>query len=196
MPPPRTRLLTAVGFVAVLVTLGTTDAFLTRGTMKLPSPLTADLMGEGDAAPKGVMKNEGLPVDAILQSQQLEGVGTSQKSLLERVVRNPSEVTTQILLKDNDRIALFSRVETPSAKTYFSALKDALHSSFSSAVTDLRDETELSSTRPARNILTFKDPAIAEERIILLRVRQRLFEFHVAEGKEADVQALVEALSQ
>jgi hypothetical protein len=193
----RSRILLSVGFTTLLVALGASDAFLTKGTMKFPSPLTAQVAPMANTGPSaGIVRHNGPSVESILQAQSLALLPASQQSLLSRIVKDPSQVRTVALLKDDTRIALFSWMETSNAKTYFTALKDALHSSFSSAIQDLRDEMELSSTRPARNILTFKDPAIDPERIVLLRIRQRLFELHVTDGKNADVDALVEALSQ
>jgi hypothetical protein len=191
----RTRILTAVSFVAVLVALGTTDVLLTGKRMKFPA-LSASVSHPTQQEAIGVMRNEGASVPDILRSQSIETATSSEQSLLERIVPADAKVQTQILLKSNDRIALFAWIETPNAKTYFAALKDALHASFSPAVKDLRDDMELSSDRPARNILTFRDPAISAERITFIRIRQRIYELHTTDGKDADVQALMDVLSR
>ena len=50
--------------------------------------------------------------------------------------------------------------------------------------------------RPTRNLLTFLDPGLSSERIVFVRVRERLYELHVAPGKDDVLFELVEALTQ
>jgi hypothetical protein len=143
-----------------------------------------------------VGKRNGPDVEEVLRTLQLEAAPSSQASLLLRVAQKPDRIRTVSLLKDGDRIALLSWMESPDVKNVFAALKDALHTSFSPSVADLRDDTLSAPDRPAVNLLTFRDPAIDEERLLFARVRERLYEVHVAAGKENDVQALMDALTR
>jgi hypothetical protein len=191
-------LLTATGFTALLLGLGTADAILTKDRIVLPSPLAADLTSTGTGMsliPDAVTKNNGATVEAILREQSITTVVTSERSLLARIVSDPSTVHTAVLLKNGDRIALLSWTESPQVKLYFQALKDSLHSSFSPALKNLRDDTVSGNGRPTMNVLTFRDPAIAEERLFFVRVRERLFEVHATDGKEKDTEILLEALA-
>lgn len=183
-------LLTGLAFSAVLVGLGASDALLTSSHMTLPSPLAADI------AEAGIAKNNGPTVGEVLKSLGIETASPSTESLLMRVAGETGKVQSMVLLKDNDRIASLSWMESPDVKRTFSALKDALHSSFSASVTDLTDEVRTAPDRPVSNFLTFRDPGIDPERLVFLRVRERLYELHVTDGKEADVNTLLEALSK
>ncbi len=192
----RTPILTALGFTAILLALAVSDALLTQSTLDLPFPstsptLTADVTGIVAPAKSG-----GTPVEQILKAQSMEFSSTSEQSLLVRIVPEPSIVRTQVLLKNGDRLALVSWMESPSVKTYFNSLKDALHASFSDKVSDLRDETLTAPDKPTVNFLTFRDPTIAPERLVFLRIRERLFELHVADGKDVQIAALLTELSR
>lgn len=183
-------ILIASAFTALLLALGTTDALLMGKRALLPSsPLAADVGG-------GVTKNNGPEVVDAFASQSIEVAPPTQQSILERIVGTGKNVRSAVLLKGEDRIAFFSWMESPDVKTYFQALKDALHASFTPAVTDLRDEARVSSDRPVANFLTFRDTGIDPERLLFVRVRERLFEVHVTDGKEKEVDALMEALSK
>ncbi len=105
-------------------------------------------------------------------------------------------VEARVILKDNDRLAYFAWIDSPDAKITFTALKEALKTSFSSQLQDLVDETQERPDKPVRNVLSFLDPAIHSERVLFVRVRQRLYEFHIAPGREADIQGLMDALTE
>ena len=120
----------------------------------------------------------------------------SDSTLIGQIVP-PDHATTQsvVLLKDNDRAGVIAWVDSPQVKIYFMALKEALHSTFSADVKDLVDETQERPGKPTRNLLTFKDPVISEERIVFVRIRERLYEIHVAEGMDEAMFNLVETLT-
>jgi len=98
-------------------------------------------------------------------------------------------------VKDGDRIGLIAWADSPQVKIYLLALKEALHSTFSPEMRDLVDEAQEREGKALRNLLTFLDPAINEERVVFIRIRERLYEFHVAEGKDAVVFDLIETLT-
>jgi len=78
----------------------------------------------------------------------------------------------------------------------FLALKESLHGLFSPDMRDLLDENQAPEGKPPRNFLTFLDPAISEERLVFVRVRERLYEFHIAQAKEDAMYKLVETLTE
>ncbi|MFA6038848.1 MAG: hypothetical protein WCV62_04905 [Candidatus Peribacteraceae bacterium] len=189
----RTPLLTALGFTAVLLALAVADAVITSPA--LPSSLPANLQPPV-ASGQGVPKQTGPSVEQILSSLRMETATARETGLIARIVPEPQNVKSAVLLREEDRLAWASWIESPDVKTYFNAIKEALHASFSPGMTELKDETFSAPQKPVVNFLTFRDPAIAPERIVFLRVRERLFEFHVAEGKDADIAALLTELSK
>ncbi|MEK7218389.1 MAG: hypothetical protein AAB728_02895 [Patescibacteria group bacterium] len=189
----RTPLLTAFGFAAVLLLLAVTDALVTLpslgATVQLQPP-------GGTAVRQGVGKQAGPGVEDVFSTLTIETAATRETGLIPRIVPDPQNVRTRVLLRENDRLAFACWVEGPRVKAYFNAIKEALHASFSPRMTGLKDQTFAEPGKPVVNFLTFRDPAIAPERIVFLRVRERLFEFHVEEGKDADIAALLTELSK
>ena len=190
------RILIGSLFVLLLVAIGTADALITQDLNILPE--TARTNGEGTAVeePYGIEKQEGPDVFEVLNSQGITTKGTNEENVLSQIVQNEGDVEARVILKDNDRLAFLAWAEALDAKVYFTALKEALHNSFSSELQDLVDEVQEREGKPVRNVLSFFDPAIHEERLLFIRVRQRLFEFHVAPGKEPDIQTLMDALTE
>lgn len=121
---------------------------------------------------------------------------TAERSLLSAVVKEPSLVNTRVLLLDGDRAGLLSWIETPNVKQVFLVLKDSLATLFSPEVRDLLDEMQSPEGKPPRNFLTFLDPSLSEERFVFVRIRERLYEFHIATGKDEAMYKLVEELTQ
>ena len=192
----RTFLVTG-GFILALLLLGVADAQLTKKTLVMPEVTAPDSTGaETMKAPieGGVEKQSGPAIESVLEKLQMTSGPASEASILSRVV--PDAVTTWVLLKNGDRAGMISFVDSPNVKTYFIALKEALQKSFSPGLKDLLDETQEREGKPIRNILTFFDPAISEERTIFVRVRERLYEFHIAKDKDGDIFALVDALTE
>lgn len=141
-------------------------------------------------------KQSGVNVDNVLASLQLVARPTDEASLLALTVNDPSLVKTMALLRNNDRALLFAWAEGDQVKTILSAIKQALQDQFSGKLTGLVDETRTQENGPPYDILSFTDPAISSERIIFLRVRNRLYEIHVAANGADVVDALLAALSK
>lgn len=140
-------------------------------------------------------KNSGVDVQAVLASLQLIAQPTNEASLLKLSAQGVN-VQTVVLLSNNDRAALFSWIESDDVKTVFSALKTALQEQFSPKLQNLVDETMAPGNGPPVDVLSFSDPAISPESIVFLRVRNRLYELHIAErGKDA-IEQLIAALSK
>lgn len=190
--------LAASGFLILLLGLGVADAYVTQDLIMLPGQEPEKAMqGDVTPAPKegGVRKQTGPNVSEILVELGLESQVSADPSIIRRIFPEQSNIETVIILKDGDRVGLLSYADSPQVKTYFLALKEAIGGSFSGDVSELTDETQNRLGKPVRNFLTFKDPALATERLVFIRVRERLYEFHVAEGKEDMMFLLVERLT-
>lgn len=168
---------------------------------EVPAPAPVDVtpppVPSSETPPEGaVKKKSGTDPLAIAQTLNFTAEKTDQKSLLSAVVKKPSLVTTRVLLLNGDRAGLLAWIETPNVKEVFLVLKDSLHTLFSPEVRDLLDETQSPEGKPPRNFLTFLDPSLSEERFVFVRVRERLYEFHIAPGKDEAMYKLVEAVTE
>ena len=146
---------------------------------------------------KGVStkKHASINVDDVFLRLQLIKKDTTEMSLLQLVDQSPA-VSTIVLLKNNDRALLFSWIQSDDVKTIFSSVKKALQEQFSGQVKDLVDETRTSSSSTPMDILSFLDPAISKEKILFLRIRNRLYEIHIAQNGESVVDQLIEELGK
>lgn len=190
---------TALTFIAILLAIGATDALLLENKL-LESPQQSETAeGEEDASlpPGAVRKGSGPNVLRVLEKEGLKATDTSERTLIDQIIPHEEvAVETRALLKQSDRVGLIAWVDSPAVTKYFLALKEALHASFSPDVTDLIDEEQQRPGKPKRSLLTFLDPGLSEERIVFLRIRQRLYELHIAEGKEEMVFELIEELTR
>lgn len=206
--PLRDKVLVSAALLLFLVIIGALDAAFTGKLLMLPGMeeeegvlALDDLSGQpGLVAPPpvvggGVSKSGGPDVAETLAVLGLEQREEQETSLLRRVLPQTIPVQGFALLKDGDRVGALAWAETPDVKTYFLALKEALHASFTPQVKDLVDETHRREGKPVRNFLTFSDAGIASERMVFIRVRERLYEFRIAEGKETAMFELIEALT-
>ncbi len=146
---------------------------------------------------KGVStkKKSGIDVPATLASLQLIVTPANENSLLSFSAQG-AKVETMVLLFNNDRAALFSWIESDDVKTIFSSLKQALQEQFSPELTGLTDTTQTPPNSPPVDILSFKDPAISPEVVLFIRVRNRLYEFHIAETGSEVISRLIGELSK
>lgn len=178
-------ILITLGFASILLILGAADLMLTRGTLRFPMQTT------------GVAKMSGPDVTAVAQAQGFTVAETTEKNILPTIL--PADVaetfTARVLLKENDRAATVAWIDSPDVKTFFTTLKKHLRSSFSEKLTDLVDESRTQPGTPPQDILSFRDPAIHDDRLLFVRVRERLYELHVKEGRQEDVDRLMEALT-
>lgn len=199
-----------VGLLTVLVALVAIDALsmensrlLTQANLpeeETPQPLqqAPQPSSTAPAVRTGTPKMQGPNVLSILAAQEFETAEPQkERSLTEQIIpADVADIQTMILLKQGDRVGLMSWTESPQVKIYFLALKEALHSIFSPEMRDLVDEEQTREGRPPRNLLTFLDPAINSERVVFIRVRERLYEFHIAPGQDDSVYDLIESLTQ
>lgn len=147
------------------------------------------------AVPKGVSKHQ-VNIDDILTGLALTPVDTQEPSLIGQVAGPSVPVQTKVLMQSNDRAALFAWVDTPDVKSLFLTLKQTLQPLFSSQVKDINDESFEPENGPPYDVLSFTDPAISPEKILFVRVRTRLYEFHIAAGQENTIQQMVSELTR
>ncbi len=140
-------------------------------------------------------KKSGIDIPATLASLQLTTAPANEQSLLSLSAQG-AKVDTVVLLFRNDRAALFSWIESDDVKTIFSSLKLALQEQFSPEITGLTDTTQTPPNGPPVDILSFRDPAISPEIVLFIRVRNRLYEFHIAESGSEVISQLIGELSK
>lgn len=141
-------------------------------------------------------KAGGANIEAVLQQFNLTQTQTSEASFLFLTTPNQPTLKTTALLLNNDRAFLFSWLESADAKTILRGLKTALQEQFSGKLSDLVDETRTPANGPVVDYLSFFDPALSPEKVVFLRVRNRLYEIHVAKNGEGLVEQLVADLSR
>lgn len=177
--------LATIAFALILLSLGVADALLTRGTLKLPAQ-----------SPAGVAKKAGPDVQAIARTQGFAIAPTTEAFLFARVLPPGAPLSAIVLLRENDRAAAVGWIDSPEVKSILAALKERLRGSFSSRLTDLIDETRSDPGRPPRDVLSFRDPGILPDRVVIVRVRERLYEFHVRAGEEEVIDNLLNTLTE
>lgn len=199
---PRNKLIITLALLVLLGGLGAADYWYQGGEFTgsvaddgTTTPPDDNIIPDPDVPPGAVTKNTGPSVEEVIAEQGLTSESTSDLSLLAQVVTDGTPLNSMAILSNGDRAGSVTWVETGDVKTHFIALKDALIGSFSPDMSDLRDETIQQPGEPVRNVLTFIDPSLSEERIVFVRVRERLFEFHLAEGKEETMHTFIQALT-
>jgi hypothetical protein len=140
-------------------------------------------------------KKSSVSVDDVIQKLGLTAVQTSERSLISLAVTTVP-VHTSVLLLRSDRALLLSWIESDDVKDIMTNLKKSLQDQFSVQVTNLLDETRQSPDGPPMDVLRFLDPAISSEEIYILRVRNRLYEIHVAKNGTDVLGQLMEELGK
>jgi hypothetical protein len=204
------KALTSTGILFIAIGLGVSDAYFMEGGLPkavLPdapyasnSPQTdqsASINGAASSVAIGVRKASGPDVLQTIATFGMEIQESDELTILRTVIPvTESTVNQHVLLLDGDRAGLIAWTESPKVKQFFLALKDALHASFSPHVKDLLDETQRIPGKPPRNFLTFFDEGLSSERIVFLRVRERLYEIRIVEGRDDVMFELVDALTE
>jgi len=202
MAPNMSKTFSAAGLlIAAMLAIGTADFMLTE--IKLPPSDTvldgvqADTgTNQNQAGQAGVIKSSGPDVRAVLTASKFNFSEADEESLISLVIRDGTKVESLALSKDSDRAGFMAWAQSPRVKVYFMALKEALHTSFTPLVRELIDETQRTPGKPVINLLSFMDEGISSERLVFIRVRERLFEFHVPEGKDDMMFELIEKLTE
>ncbi len=201
----RSHAVLPVVFVLILAGIGGADYFLKElPAQRAVEELAAQQGSEQDSSSsvigqpvkKGVSRKPGPNVKEVLMAMGYTwtDVGTSEVSLIQNTWNEPVQMIT--ILKDGDRSAMLAWADSPDIKEVYRALKQGLETSFSGDVTDLVDESLTPEAGAPRDILSFRDPAIGPERIAFIRIRTRLYEFHIVDGNEEQLLALAEKLAE
>lgn len=190
---PRNKLIVTVTLLVLLSGLGAADYFYSDNSYN--AQVTGNEQPDDTLPPGAVRKNPGPDIEAVITQNGLTSSKSSDLSLLSQVVTGDEKVESRAILSNGDRAGSVTWVQSGDVKTIFISLKEALLGSFSSGVQDLRDETLQEPEKPVRNILTFFDPSLSEERIVFVRVRERLYEFHIGTGKDETMNGLIEGLT-
>ncbi len=158
---------------------------------------TSSLSASSQAAAVGIAKNSGPTLAQVAASQNVKlTANTKEATLFGDIFADRAKPVSQVILKDGDRAGSVTVVTSPQVKILFVSLKEALLGKFSSRISGLKDETLQENGRPVRNILQFTDPAISEEKIVIVRVRENLYEIRMAKGKEQVMESLMDALTR
>ncbi len=203
------KLITTSGVLIVMALLASADIILLEGspsykirlaeTGEVPEPVIDRQKPEPIITPPpegGVRKNHGPNVLKTLGLRNFEVQETNEKIILRSTVTGGDTVEARALLIDGDRAGVIAWVSSPNVKKHYLVLKEALHSAFTPEVQDLLDETQRRENRPTRNLLTFYDPGLLPERVVFIRVRERLYEVHVAEGASEELFNVIEDLTK
>jgi len=193
----RAKALSTAALLVVLGGLGAAD-YLSNNTLPASvgtgSGSSSIGIVEDPASSAGpVTKPAGVDIAVALKELGYETQESTDLSMIAQVVTGQPK--TLVLLKNSDRVGSVTWIDSPQVKTFFISLKEGLLSAFSPNVKDLRDETLQGEGEPVRNILTFLDPGLSEERLVFVRVRERLYEFHIAAGKDTEMNALIEVIT-
>lgn len=200
------KLKVTAGLLALMLVLGVTDATLmehvpTEAMASEDDEVTVIQIPSNTGQPQepppagGVRKADGPDVLQTLVSNTFTFNDTKESMILEKVV-GKENMQSKVLLLDGDRAGSIAWVASPDVKKHYLVLKEALHSAFTPDVRDLLDETQRREGLPTRNLLTFLDTGLVPERVVFVRVRERLYEFHVAEGSSDQIFSLIEDLTQ
>lgn len=176
------KILLSITFLSILIALGSLDAALTQKTLFIPT----------DA---GVAKKAGPDVAAVGLKLGFIMTNTNEEFLLQNVLPPNTTLSARVLLRQDDRAGALAWIDSKDVKTIFAKIKQTLRSSFSPELKDLIDETQAEPGKPPRDILSFSDLGVHPDRILIVRVRERLYEFHVTGGKEEVVDGLLNALT-
>lgn len=146
-----------------------------------------------DPDESGIAKADEVDVETALSTLSLTLSPSEELTFLAQVSRD-IPASSRVLLQNGDRIGSVSWIDGD-AKTSFITLKEALLSAFSSDVQNLSDTTQQKAGQPTLNILTFNDPALSEETLTFIRIRERLYEFHTKKGAETTMQTVIDTLT-
>ena len=205
------KLRTTAGVLLLMVLLGASDAALLEGWTPFeeepeviaetqapsdPKPPTEEPPRDNDSNLPGVRKHTGPNVLEVLISHSFTFQEGKENIVLNRVVPDDETVHSRTMLLHEDRAGVIAWVESPLVKKYYLILKEALHTAFTAEVEDLLDETQRREGKPTRNLLTFYDPGLLPERVVFVRVRERLYELHIADGASEAIFDLIEELTE
>lgn len=190
------KILTAGIFLVVLTGLSAMDVAFTGDAWILPSYQEPDDLIADDTSLPPLRRKPGPDVVATAERLNFAVVAADEDTLTKRVLPAGFPLSTRALLLRNDRAAAIAWMDSPQVREIFTNIKRQLRSSFSPDLRDLIDERQAERGKPPRDVLSFLDPAIHPDRILLVRVRQRLYEFHVVKDAEGAIDSLIDELTE
>lgn len=182
------KIITSLGFLIVLTGLGFADAYY-KGNRVIYPEADEEIV---DFPPEQPPAIDDIP--GRLESMGLLLAVTSERSMIERILPAGTTVASSVLLENADRAGFIAFAQSPEVRRSFLALKETLHASFSADVTELLDEIRDAPDGTPYNYLTFRDPTLGSERFVFLLRGFDLLEFHVTDGKEATIDAAIQAI--
>jgi hypothetical protein len=196
----RSKIIVTAALILVLGGIAAADVYLSEDDILGGLPLPQD--GIQNQVPPlgqtgtgvGVARRQAANVNDVLIALGYSVQPSDESSIISQVVDETVTVNVLKILKD-DLVGTVIWIDTPDSKNFFLSLKDALLAAFSPQVKDLSDETKVDPGKPVRNVLTFLDPTLSEERLTFVRMSDRLMEFHTVSGKETEMQTVIDALS-
>ncbi len=195
----RLKIIVTLVLLLLLGGLGAADYFLSGdeyAAKLIENPDASSASSSESYIPTvGTQKQSGPDVLNVITAAGYTTQKSEELSFLAQIAGSGASVSSAIILKNDDRAGSVTWTDSRNVKNQFIALKEALLGAFSSRVSDLRDETKVETDSPVRNILSFSDPALSEERLVFVRVRERLYEFHLAKGKEDMMIGLIEEIT-
>jgi hypothetical protein len=186
----RTFIVTT-SFIGILALFAIADAFVLAPSLPIFASTTTEPTIQTEVTPK----IESIDVKAAAEKHGFTVHDNSERLLLSSI-DTATVVQTYSLVYANDRVGSIAFTTSPSVKNEYQTLKEVLHRNFSSQVQDLRDETLREAGEPVRNQLTFYDPGISNDRLVFMRIRDRLYEIRIQPGKEEVLQVLIDDLSR
>lgn len=197
----RTKVIVTLLLLVFLGGLGIADFYLSKAPQFASntagnSSSVSSVTTTGSGTPiVGVRKQNGPDVAGAIATAGFTTTDTNDLSFLAQIAGSGAEIKALAILKNGDRAGSVTWIESPKVKNYFIALKEALLSAFSPQMKDLKDQTLEGPDVPVRNYLTFMDPSLSAERLVFIRVRERLYEFHIANGKEDIMNTLIDTMT-
>ena len=116
-------------------------------------------------------------------------VSRKEKSILKAVSSN--QLRSVVLMRDDDRVAAAFWFSDPDTEGSMDTLTAYVFDLFSEDVQRLIDKPIHREGFALIDLLAFTDPALSEERMVFAKIRDSLYEFHVAEENEGWVQELL-----
>lgn len=206
---PRVKLIVTAVLLVFLGGLGVADYYLSgsqttaevttgmnqQASVTPPAQTSTGTVATNPQQQTGVSVNNGPAIETTIQSLGFTTESSTELSFLAQVAGSGAQIHSLAILQNNDRVGSVTWIESPAVKTNFIALKEALLTAFSPNVQGLQDQTIESPNQPVQNVLSFFDPSLSAEKLTFVRVRERLYEFHIANGKDDVMQQLIDGLT-
>jgi len=122
--------------------------------------------------------------------------GKTQAGFLDQLVPESLQKNIRgiVLLSKGDRGAEVTFLSGNDMSTLFTKLKTGLYLRFSPEVTDIEDVMRENRSGTTVHLFGFRDPQLAEERVLFIQKGTMLMEIHIAEGAGKDVEKFIQGV--